>query len=385
MVMPALAPIPVVDVPIDFGRNFPPPSPLVPRYLKQALLETAETDIATAVRFPRFMGSDRDRAAGAAWIAQRLGQRPEIDRIVMSNGTQSILAMLMAKFVQPGGTLLTEAFTYAAIKPLSALFGIKLHPVEIDQGGIEPDALDRACVAANGTARALYCMPTIHNPTSAIMSGDRRHAVAQIARRHNLQIFEDDIYGVLPEVAPPPLSTYAPERSWYILGLSKSLAAQLRVAYAVAPNAMAAAGAFWPGVRTTNWMVAPLVAEVATHWLERDIGERVLRSVRTETASRKALAGAILPAANIAAHPSSYHLWIELPAGWELQEFLAAARRASVIVGAGDSFAIRKKDGERHFRIGIGVPADEAELRRGLDVVADLMDRVSVRQQQRKG
>ncbi|WP_187437106.1 PLP-dependent aminotransferase family protein [Bradyrhizobium rifense] len=361
-------------IPIDFGRNFPPPSSVVQRALTDTFAALGRANIADAIRFPRFIGTVGDRDAGATWLSRRLGQKPSVERVVLANGSQSILAMLMARFVKAGGVLLTEELTYPAIKPLTAIFGIELHAVSMDVEGIDPESLEKACVELGENARALYCMPTLHNPTSATMSEARRSDIATVARRHDLWLFEDDIYGVLPEEAPPPLSLYAPERSWYILGLSKSLAAQLRVAYVVGPNSDISQNVFWPGVRTTNWMVAPLVAEVASYWLANGIGSEILRSVRTETLRRRALAASILPRMQLSPSAFNYHLWINLPEAWQLDAFVKAALDAGVVVGPGDSFAVNNQQGDRKFRLGLGAPSDQDELVRGLKAIASLMD-----------
>ncbi|MBB4428333.1 DNA-binding transcriptional MocR family regulator [Bradyrhizobium sp. CIR48] len=360
--------------PIDLGRNFPPPSPVVQRALTETFAHFAGRNIADAIRFPRFMGTASDRDVGAMWLSQRLGKKPSAERVLLTNGSQSALAMLMARFVKPGGILLTEELTYPAIKPLSSLFGIELRAVSMDLWGLDPASLEDACVELGGNARALYCMPTLHNPTSATMSVARRADIASVARRHNLWLFEDDIYGILPEEALPPLSLYAPERSWYILGLSKCLAAQLRVAYVVGPNSDLSERLFWPGVRTTNWMVAPLAAEVASNWLASGIGSEILRSVRAETLKRRALAASILPRMQLSPREFNYHLWIDLPDKWQLDAFVKAVLDAGVIVGSGESFAVNNQQGDRNFRIGLGVPSDEEELVRGLTAIASVID-----------
>jgi len=362
-----------VSISVDFGRNFPPPSPFVERAIHESFSHLEKKGIAEAIRFPRFTGSREDRDAGAGWLSRRLGQTVDPDRIVLANGSQSILAMLIAHFVKPGGILLTEALTYPAIKPLSALFGVALRGVAIDSEGIIPESLDEVCKKLNGNARALYCMPTLHNPTSAVMSVKRRQEVASIARRHDLAIFEDDIYGVLPEKAPIPLAVYAPERTWYILGLSKSLAAQLRIAYVVGPTASTSQRVFWPGVRTTNWMVAPIVAEIATYWLNARLADGILDSVRAETIRRRSLATALLNK-HFDIDPTSYHLWIELPSSMTLPQFVDAAREQGVSVGAGDTFAVDSDLGNRRFRVGLGVPPSEDTLIKGLSVLSKIFD-----------
>ncbi|QOZ23983.1 PLP-dependent aminotransferase family protein [Bradyrhizobium sp. CCBAU 51753] len=362
---------------IDFARNFPPPSPLIGDRLALAFDELEGIDIAGAIRFPRFTGTARDRAAAAGWVARRLGGAPDPDRIVISNGTQSTLLMLLASFVQPGNILLTEELTYAAMKPISSLLGIKLVPIKMDDEGIIPDALGDACIRLRSEARALYCMPTLHNPTAATMSAERRAAVAEVARRNNLWIFEDDIYGVLPETAPPPLQTFAPERTWYILGLSKSLAAQLRIAYTVAPSETIAREVFWPGVKTTNWMVAPLIAEIATLWIEQDTAEAILESVRADTNARQEILQSSLASWAISVPPFCYHVWLDLPPGCSAKDFEHAARTKGVLIAPGGSFSPTSDESAARFRIGIGVPSDHQTLRTGLDILNDTRNEVA--------
>ncbi|WP_271611703.1 aminotransferase-like domain-containing protein [Bradyrhizobium sp. CCBAU 21362] len=369
---------PVISaVSIDLARNFPPPCPLIGKRLGLIFSELDGAATAGAIRFPRFTGTTRDRAAAAGWVARRLGVAPDPERIVLSNGTQSTLLMLLASFVQPGNILLTEELTYAAMKPISSLFGIKLFPIKMDHEGLIPDALANACITLRSKARALYCMPTLHNPTAATMSVPRRAAVAEAARRHNLWIFEDDIYGVLPEAAPPPLQTFAPERTWYILGLSKSLAAQLRVAYVVAPSETMARDVFWPGVKTTNWMAAPMTAEIATLLVEQGAAEAILESVRAETNARQEILRNSLPSWTIRVPPFCYHVWLDLPPGWSAREFEQAVRRKGISITAGDSFSPISGEFAASFRVGLGAPSDHQTLRAGLNTLNDTRNEIA--------
>ncbi|MDL2410344.1 PLP-dependent aminotransferase family protein [Rhizobium calliandrae] len=361
---------------IDFGRNFPPPSPLVATYLNSALEELTSFDSASAIRFPRFTGTDRDRAAGAALLARRLGAPPSIDKIVMANGSQSIVGMLMGTLIGPGGMLLTEALTYPAIKPLASLFGIGLRPVEIDEEGLLPDELEKACSELGDRACALYCMPTFHNPTSATMSPKRRTEIAAVARRRDVWIIEDDIYGMLPAAAPPPLSTFAPERTWYMFGLSKSLAAQLRVAYVVAPDSTTAQRVFWPSIKTTNWMVAPLVAEVATRWIENGAANAILKSVRGEIDLRQVIVREELAPWAVRVPRFCYHVWLQLSEAWSAGRFADEVRSRGVAVGTGESFSVIPGEYQKMIRIGIGVPPNQGTLRDGLKILKETYDRM---------
>ena len=63
------------------------------------------------------------------------------------------------------------------------------------------------------------------------MSLARRDAIVAIARRHDLLIVEDDVNGLLPESALPPLVNLAPERVIYLGSLAKIACGGLRVGF----------------------------------------------------------------------------------------------------------------------------------------------------------
>src|SRR5262249_28791241 len=148
------------------------------------------------------------------------------------------LALLIEELVPPGGVLLVEELCYAHVGRIANAFGRRIEPVVIDSEGIVPEALDRACAAH--AARTLFCVPTLQNPTAAVMSLARRDTLAEIARKRDLAIIEDDAQGLFPDAAPLPLSALVPERSWYVMGLSKCLALGLRLAFIACPTARAA-------------------------------------------------------------------------------------------------------------------------------------------------
>ena len=117
------------------------------------------------------------------------------ERLVIFPGTQAILYSLLAHLAAPGDVVLTEALTFPGIKAAAHRLGIKLAGVAMDDGGILPDALASACRRLK--PKAVYLIPTLHNPTTATLSPERRSAIAAIIRKANTVLIEDDAYGLL--------------------------------------------------------------------------------------------------------------------------------------------------------------------------------------------
>ena len=179
-------------------------------------------------------GSERHRAAGAMWI----GRRTDPSRVLVTAGTQHALLLALAATARAGDTVLCESVTYHGAQAAAALLGIRMEGVAIDRHGLLPDALERA--ARGGKSKVLYTIPSLQNPTGAVMPEKRRREIAAIAEKHGLTIIEDDVCGFLFEQTPPPIAAFAPERTIFITGLGKAIAPGLRVGYFTASEPLLA-------------------------------------------------------------------------------------------------------------------------------------------------
>ena len=234
-------------------------------------------------------GMARHRAAGASWV-RRAGLEADPGRVIITNGAQHGATVVLASLTRPGDVVLAEELTYPGVKAIASLLSLQLQPLALDEHGIQPAAFADAC--RSGSVRALYCMPTLQNPTGRTMPLERRREIAEIATRHDVAVVEDDVYGFLPDRPLPPITTFAPTLSYYITSTSKSLAPGLRLGYVVAPAAKIdrVAGT----IRATTWLTAPLLAELASQWIESGEADEMVRWKREETIARHALARRVL-------------------------------------------------------------------------------------------
>jgi DNA-binding transcriptional MocR family regulator len=239
----------------------------------------------------------------------------------------------------------------------------------MDAHGLDPAALEAAC--RRDAPRALYVIPTIHNPTTAVLSESRRREIVRIARAHDVMVVEDDIHRLLAEDAPPPLAALAPDAVCYLLGTSKTLAPGLRVGFVHAPEALVARIA--AGIRATTWMAAPLMAEIVARWLRDGTAQRILKRRREEARARQKLAAQALDGFRLDAHPSAHHAWLHLPEPWRAETFAAQASERGVSVTPAQAFQVGRAATPHCVRLGLGAPRTRDELARGLEILRGVL------------
>lgn len=329
----------------------------------------ARPDLDRLMVYPPDGGLPEHRAAGAAWIAgSGLAATPET--VVVSSGIQHGLTAVLAASLDPGDVLVSESLTYPGMKALAGLLHLRLQGLAMDEHGLRPDALEAAC--RTGTVKALYCVPTLHNPTTIVMPEARRREIAGVARTHGVTIIEDDVHGPLLAAPPPPLASFAPELSFYLRGTGKCLTPGLRIGFILAPPERVPRLA--ASIRTTTWMAAPLMAEVMSIWIRDGTAERIVARQRAEAAARQGLAARVLAGLRYDAQPHGYHLWLHLPEPWRSETFAEQAERRGVRVTPSQIFLIGRGSPPHAVRVCLGAAPDHAQLEHALRSLADLVE-----------
>ena len=323
------------------------------------------------VDYQPHQGHPRHRRA-AAMLLKSLGVQVSPENLLLTAGAQHAMAVTFATITNPGDTVLTAEVTYSGMKSLANLLHLRLRGLAMDEEGIRPDALEAACVTTE--AKALYCMPTLQNPTSAVMSDERRREIAAVAEAYGLAVVEDDSYGfLLPR--QKPLRSFAgnPSKFYHLTGTSKSLAPGLRVGFLVSPPAMVDRLA--ASLSATTIMAPPPMAEVVSRWIEDGTAERVMEWKRSEIRARQKLAVSILGAFEYRAHPASPHGWLTIPEPWCVRDFVAQARMRGIVLSPAEDFIAARSTSAHAVRICLGPVPERSRLSSALATVAEILER----------
>lgn len=232
--------------------------------------------------------------------------------------------------------------------------------------GLLPEALDAA--ARTYGSRLLFCTPSLHNPTTATMSLRRREAIAALVQRHKLLLMEDTVHAATLTQPLPALSTWVPGQSFLMASFSKAMAPGLRVGYLEAsPQWLDKVAA---SIRADCWMVAPLMPEILTLWLENGSAHTLVENQRQAIAERLALARRCLQGIAFRSADDMPHLFLPLPEPWQADAFAAALRRGGALVRTMDHFAAGRARAPQAVRIRLNAAASLQALTQGLQTVA---------------
>ncbi len=326
-------------------------------------------DLERCLRYTDPEGMRRHREAGAAWV-KRAGVAVRPENVLVTAGSQNAIACCLLALFKPGDSIAVDELTFTGLKAIARMQDIRLIPVEMDDHGMLPDALERACRREH--PRGLYLMPDFQNPTTSALPEDRRSEIARLIELHDLIFIEDDAYGhtVGRHTA---LSARVPERGIYLGGTSKLFGAGLRISFVACPARFVAQ--MGGAVLGTVWMASPLNAELMTRIITGGHAERIITAKRAEARARTVMAQRKLAPYRLHARESGFSAWLALPSGWTGRDFELSARDVGVRVFAAERFAIGGRAAPAAARISLTGPETREELSHGLDILADVLAR----------
>lgn len=360
------------DRKVHLDRNYPPVPNTFTKELQSALRYISERDdIGELTRYHRYGENEIDQRAGSKWLATRFGDADLNGRIVLTNGAKNGVLLLLSSFATPNDTVVTEELSALAAWEIPKLLGIRVVGTPTDADGIIPDAFEQTC--QTHAPKALFTVPTLHNPTTHVLGFSRRQTIVRIAEKYGVSIIEDDICGMLMPEAPPPFAILAPEHAWFVTGVGKSLSPGLRFGYIVAPTPQHARDFVNRFRSTTTWVPSPLSAEIVAHWITQGTAHRLLAAVRAEVVARQSIASQLLEEFDLVSKPWALNSWLRLPAAKSAADLMLAARGQGIFLGSTSIFDTAPDRPTNSVRVCLGGPSSREELQTALQAVAKLI------------
>ncbi len=313
---------------------------------------------------------DSWREAGRRWLA-RGGWEPAEDSIVPTTGAQAAIMSIIAATTAPGDQVVFEDLTYSAIARGAALTGRRPVQVVRDDQGPVPEDLARVC--AQRHPKIIFLTPTMHNPTTSLMGEDRRREIVEVARQHNLWIIEDEVYGSLRETSLVPLAALAPERTFHVGSLSKSVTAGVRGGWVSSP--LSHAQRVYAAHKMLTGGISFLLAELSARLILSGAAADFRQKILAEIGARHDMVRRFLGQYEMNAAADAPFAWLKLPEPWHSGTFKAAAATENVLIDDEDEFK-SGRSGKVYHRVRIAVtnPLTQQETAKGLSILHDLLE-----------
>ncbi len=320
-------------------------------------------------------GAEREAATG---FLTRWRSDLTPDQVLVSAGAQALLAASFAALRPAGGALAVDALTYPGVISAAAFTGAKLHGIESDEQGMSAEALDHLC--RRHPVSMLVTAPNVHNPTGGCMSAERRNELAEVARRYDLTVIEDEVYGFMAEKNLPGFSKLIPERTLLISSLSKCVAPAMRIGFAAGPASMIRR--LGAAQNAMLLMVSPILGAAAAHILMSGCLESRIPAIRNGIKRRAAYIHERFPQLDMEKLVHGL-AWLPVSHGWSGASFCQEAEGVGVKICPDDFFIVGRQassrvlsdaggDASAHVRISLGAVREEEDFQRAINVLATL-------------
>lgn len=187
------------------------------------------------------MGNLLLREQIAIWISERHGHRVDADRILITRGSRSALALLTHTIFRKGEAVLVESpGNRAAWDVFQSGAQMVLKSVHHGPGGVDLEAIQKSF--RSDRIRLLYMTARHQFPTGAVLAQDKAESLLSLAAEHRVAILEDDYDAEITFGERRAPSLLALDREGLVIhlgSLSRLIAPGLRIAFLVVPSQIA--------------------------------------------------------------------------------------------------------------------------------------------------
>ncbi|MEZ5728668.1 MAG: PLP-dependent aminotransferase family protein [Burkholderiaceae bacterium] len=226
-------------------------------------------------------------------------------------------------------------------------------------------------------AKYLYTIPSVQNPSGGVAPLERRHRLLELAKRHELPIFEDDCYADLTWSGERPTTLRGLDdggRVIYCGTFSKTIAPALRVGYIVAD---------WPVMSRllsvkydggSGALEQMVLAQYAGAVYDEHVTELAATLEKKCDAMLAAVRRHFGPVAQVSRPQGGIFIWITLPESVDTAALAQAALREGIAINPGADWSTNPEDGRHKFRLCFG-GATIAEIEAGVQKLAEVYRR----------
>ncbi|WP_283786256.1 PLP-dependent aminotransferase family protein [Bermanella sp. WJH001] len=329
-------------------------SKLVFNYLFSPGLESLRRQIATRMR--------------------SIGVKCHPNEIVITQGCSEALSLCLKSCTKAGDIIAVESPCYYGFLQLAGLLGLQVIEIPTDaQEGISLDALTLAL--KQWPIKLIAVSARFSNPTGSAISSSKQKQLYELAKKHDVSILEDDIYGELGfnESINSVIKTFDTDgRVMHCSSFSKTVSPGLRVGWCIA-------GKQHENIITaqtySSFSPSSLSQYTLSSYLESGHYDRHLRKTRSiyqqniEAISQ--LVKQFFPSRTRISQPKGgFIIWIALPEHTDVMALQKDALKVGINIAPGAMFS-NTNEFDHYIRLNCAIPID-ANVSQGIKTLGKL-------------
>lgn len=222
---------------ISFAAGNPSPLSFPVKALSKISADIFANDSTTALQYSITEGYVPLREDVVARLNKKFSIDADVNNTIITSGGQQGIELACKALCNEGDAVICENPSFIGALNAFRSCGARTVGIELEIDGIDPEKLDRL-ISETPDAKMLYLIPTFQNPAGITTSLEKRLAIYEVAKKHNIIIFEDNPYGELRfsgEEIPTFKSMDSEGLVIYSSSFSKILSSGMRVGYVTAP------------------------------------------------------------------------------------------------------------------------------------------------------
>ncbi|MBA5850157.1 PLP-dependent aminotransferase family protein [Clostridium sp. cel8] len=276
---------------------------------------------------------------------KQLGINVSPNSILIVSGSIQAIQLISMGILQRGSSVITEKPSYLKSLHIFQSLGINLRGVSMDNYGIK---IQELLNSINSNTKALYSIPTYHNPTGNVMPMFRRKELLSVCMENRLPIIEDDAYRELwiDKVPPPPLKSIDTTGTVLYIGtVSKSLAPGFRIGWIIGPEPVIER--LGDIKMQTDYGASSISQLILTEWMSSGLYSKYVDLLRNKLKVRRKIVLDTLDRyfSDIAVwnRPSGgFYVWLKIKGNISMKRLFHIAYKNGILINPGSIYDFSK-------------------------------------------
>ncbi|MEM7643098.1 MAG: PLP-dependent aminotransferase family protein [Pseudomonadota bacterium] len=334
------------------------------KLIGRLMAEVAEDPPSGFMHYPSHASERPAREAAAAFLENPVLGPIAPDDIALTHGGQQAIALVLQSVLHGRRpVVLLEELAYPGFRRMAEMLRAEIVTAPLDDDGMIPEALEQ--VLRRGDVQVMCLSPDVQNPTCSRMPEARRRRIAEIARAADVQILEDDCYQ-MDKSTLPSFRLLAPERTWHVSSIAKTISPALRLGFALAPPDKRLA--LRRAAEYNSFGLATPLSDLAAKLLVHPDLPALMDETRAQVRTYVETAARVLDGYDLTYRPDVSFLWLMLPQGWRASAFCRATEEVGLKLRAAEEYAGREANAPHAVRFavnaGVSLPSFEAGMER---------------------